>query len=111
MAAKIFPSAQARLLEIWDYTEKKWGMDQADSYVQNLVDAINNLQKHRRHWKPVRNEALKGVFFCRHRYHYIFFREFPSKTLGVISILHENMDIPSRLKEDAGDRNLADFPD
>ena len=25
MAAKIFPAAKARILEIWDYTEKKWG--------------------------------------------------------------------------------------
>ncbi len=31
MAAKIFPAAKARILEIWDYTEKTWGEEQADS--------------------------------------------------------------------------------
>jgi plasmid stabilization system protein ParE len=80
------------------------GEDQADSYVRGLVAAINDLSRQRRRWKPVRDEVLTGLFFFRHRHHYIFFRELSSGTLGVISILHENMDLPSRLKEDAGRR-------
>jgi plasmid stabilization system protein ParE len=104
MGAKIFPAAKTRILEIWDYTEKKWGEEQADNYVRGLVDAINGLQNQRRRWKPVRDDALTGLFFFRYRHHYIFFRELSRAMLGVISILHENMDIPSRLKEDAGQR-------
>jgi toxin ParE1/3/4 len=104
MAAKILPAARARILEIWDYTEKKWGEDQADSYVRGLVDAINGLSEERRRWKPVRDEALTGLFFFHHRHHYIFFRELFPGMVGVISILHENMDLPARLKEDAGQK-------
>jgi plasmid stabilization system protein ParE len=44
---------------------------------------------------------LKGVYFFRHRHHYVFFRELSKKRLGVISVLHEKMDIPARLREDA----------
>ena len=43
---------------------------------------------------------LPLVFFFRHQHHYVFFRELSKGSLGVISILHENMDIPSRLRED-----------
>ena len=45
--------------------------------------------------------ALKGVFFIRHEHHYIFFRELSDHCIGVISIIHESMDIPARLKDDA----------
>jgi plasmid stabilization system protein ParE len=31
----------------------------------------------------------------------VFFRELSKKRLGVISVLHEKMDIPARLREDA----------
>jgi plasmid stabilization system protein ParE len=44
---------------------------------------------------------LSGVYFIRHQHHYVFFRELSSGELGVISILHENMDIPARLREDS----------
>jgi toxin ParE1/3/4 len=104
MATKILPAARARILEIWEYTEKKWGEAQADGYVRGLVDAIHGLSHERRRWKPVRDESLTGLFFFRHRHHYIFFRELSPDTLGIISILHENMDLPSRLKEDAGQK-------
>ena len=30
MAAEIYPAARERLLQIWDYTERKWGEEQAD---------------------------------------------------------------------------------
>jgi len=101
MAAKIYSAARERILEIWHYTAETWDEDQADKYVRGLVGAIDAAAGKRQHWRPVLDEALKGVFFIRYRHHYIFFRELTKGTLGVISILHESMDIPSRLKEDS----------
>ncbi len=100
MAVRIYPSAKERILEIWDYTERTWGEDQADQYVRELVVAINSLVGNRHRWRSVMDEALPSVFFFRHHHHYVFFRELSDTSLGVISILHENMDIPSRLRED-----------
>ena len=100
MAVKILPAARNRILEIWDYTKKKWDEQQADKYVCELIGAINDLPKRRSQWKPVGD--FQGLYFFRFSYHYIFFRKLSTRTLGVISILHENMDIPSRLKEDVG---------
>lgn len=101
MSAKIYPAAEERILEIWDYTEKKWNEKQADTYVRELVAEIEAIAGQRPRWRPVLDETLKGVYFVRHRHHYIFFRELSKKRLGVISVLHEKMDIPARLREDA----------
>jgi toxin ParE1/3/4 len=101
MPAKIYPAAQERILDIWAYTEKKWDEKQADTYVRELVAEIEIVAGQRHRWRPVLDEALKGVYFFRHRHHYIFFRELSKKRLGVISVLHEKMDIPARLREDA----------
>lgn len=98
---KIYRAAQARLLEIWDYTEQTWGEKQANAYIRSLVEAITQAQMERHRWRPLRDRALPGVFFILHEHHYIFFRELSDDTLGVISILHENMDIPARLHKDA----------
>jgi hypothetical protein len=49
----------------------------------------------------LRINPCRKVAVVRSQHHYIFFRELSQGILGVISILHENMDIPSRLKEDS----------
>jgi len=40
MPARIFPPAEARLIEIWNYTLETWGEKQADTYVADLIKAI-----------------------------------------------------------------------
>jgi len=100
-APKIHQAARARLLEIWDYTERAWGVKQADAYVRALTAAITQAQEERHGWRPLRDRTLSGVYFIRHEHHYIFFRELSDGSLGVISILHESMDIPARLRDDA----------
>ena len=97
---KIFRAAQSRLLEIWNYTEQTWGEKQADTYIRALVAAIDQAQTQRHRWRSLRDRTLPGIYFIRHKHHYIFFRELSDATLGVISILHENMDIPARLRDD-----------
>lgn len=101
MRIKILPVAESRLLAIWRYTRKAWDEEQADSYVTGLVAAIEEVAGSPERWKPIRDPVLRGAWFIRYRHHYIFFRQLPSGYLGVISILHESMDIPRRLKEDA----------
>jgi toxin ParE1/3/4 len=96
---RILPLARERLLEIWDYTSKKWDDDQADSYVNALISHINDVARDRLLWRAVKETRMNGAYFVRYRHHYIFFREFAG-FIGVIRILHENMDIPNRLKED-----------
>jgi toxin ParE1/3/4 len=101
MAANIYPAARERLLQIWDYTDRTWGEKQADAYVNGLVAFAHDLPRHRSHWRPMRGKAFAGVWFIRHEHHYLFFREPAEGQIEVLSILHENMDLPARLREDA----------
>jgi plasmid stabilization system protein ParE len=39
------------------------------------------------------------VWFVRHEHHYVFFRELSGGVVGVITVLHERMDLPARIKE------------
>jgi toxin ParE1/3/4 len=100
MAVEVFPAARNRLLEIWRYTATKWGEAQADKYTHDLISAIEEAAPQRTLWRKYPRKNAAGAFFIRHGRHYIFFRELGNDQIGVISILHDAMDIPSRLKED-----------
>ncbi|MFA7343342.1 MAG: type II toxin-antitoxin system RelE/ParE family toxin [Terrimicrobiaceae bacterium] len=100
MPARIFAPAEARLVEIWEYTLEKWGEKRADGYVRALVEKIHTLDKEPQCWRSVPDKTLRGVWFVRHGHHYVFFRELSGGTIGVITVLHENMDLPARFKED-----------
>ena len=100
MEIRILPAARARLLEIWSYTESTWGEAQADLYVSELVAAIRRHAANRDRWKPVLHPSLRGVYRTRQALHFLFFKELGDGTIGVISILHESMDIPARLRDD-----------
>lgn len=45
------------------------------------------------------DRSFSGVFFFRYKRHYVLFRELSQGSLGVITILHGTMDLPSRLRE------------
>ena len=107
MAARILPAAEERLIQIWDYTLEQWNEAQADAYIHALVEAAQKIPEQRRHWRRVPHKSLRGVWFVRFQHHYVFFRELKDGVIGVISILHEKMDIPARLKEDDGQNHEA----
>jgi toxin ParE1/3/4 len=99
-SAIIHRTAARRFAEIWDYTCEKWSEEQADHYLRNLGAFIQNLPNQRRSWRKVQDKRLFGVFCARCEHHFVFFREMDDH-VAVISILHESMDIPTRLREDA----------
>ena len=101
MFPKIYPDARRRIIEIWHYTDKTWGEKQADKYVRDLYEAIEKAAINKYLWRKVEHEELKGVFFVRYEHQYVFFRELSKDLLGVVNVLHESMDIPSRLKNDS----------
>ena len=88
------------MIEIWHYTDKIWGEKQADRYIRGLSEAIEKAASDKYRWRKVEHEAITGIYFVRYEHHYIFFRELSKDVLGVVNVLHENMDIPARLKDD-----------
>jgi len=100
MSVEILPAARERLIGIWQYSAETWGDEQANKYVVDLVTHARALASRKSLWRSLREPGFHGVFCSRFRHHYIFFREFTDGAIGILSILHESMDLPHRLKED-----------
>ncbi|VAX07454.1 hypothetical protein MNBD_GAMMA26-738 [hydrothermal vent metagenome] len=105
---RFYPAADQRQDEIWGYTCEQWGEAQAEKYIRGLHSHIQELADRKRLWKSLPGTLIVppdldiDVFFSRYEHHYLFFRELSDGAIGVMSILHEAMDIPVRLGEDLG---------
>lgn len=40
---RLTPSAKSDLIEIWNYTAETWGEQQAEKYLQDIEDTLNEL--------------------------------------------------------------------
>jgi len=95
------PSALADIDDIWDYTVEKWGEDQAERYVDQIQAVSKDIADGSRSLRQL-PEVPKIDGFARCEHHYIFVLRDP-ETTSVVAVLHESMDMISRLK-----RLLAD---
>jgi toxin ParE1/3/4 len=91
-------AAQADLDDIWDYTERTWNKDQAERYVRAIREACEALALRR---KTGRSAAVfrAGYFQYAVGSHFIFYTLSKGQVVEVIRILHQQMDLASRLKD------------
>lgn len=105
-AYRFYPTADAAQDRIWRDTVDTWGEAQAVTYIAGLHAHLLRLTKSKALWRRLpRNLAVaadirKDAYFTHYERHYLFFRELDNGDIGVISILHDRMDIPVRLAED-----------
>ncbi len=89
------PRAQADLDEIWDYTVKHWGVDQAEFYVRQIETAIKTVAA-----EPQRGRLCDEIRQGYKKYstgsHLLFFR-LASSGIDVLRILHRHMDFDRHL--------------
>lgn len=90
---RLFLSAEARqdLREIWTYTARTWGRDQADRYALGIRAMFTRLvagQAVSRSADQVQS-GLRKVPVGRH---VVFFRE-TEERVEVVRVLHERMDV------------------
>jgi plasmid stabilization system protein ParE len=103
---RFYPRADAAQDKIWRDTSDRWGEGQADTYIRGLHSHLEWLCENRLVWRrlpqklAVPSDVKRHAFFSRYEHHYVFFRELDNGDLGVMSILHEKMDLPVRLRED-----------
>lgn len=86
------------LAQIWTYTLHRWSENQADKYYQMLLDNFNDITNNpdlRKNYSGV-FESLLGFKAGRH---IIFYRKIDDNEIEIIRILHEQMDLKSRIKE------------
>ncbi|WP_087003215.1 type II toxin-antitoxin system RelE/ParE family toxin [Rhizobium sullae] len=106
VAYRIYPQADAAQDKIWRDTVEKWGDQQAVTYITGLHTHLQRLCDDKAIWRKlpqklaVPADLKREAYFSRYGRHYVFFRELDNGDLGVMSILHERMDLPVRLLED-----------
>ncbi len=101
-----FPTADKAQDGIWNCTVKTWGGAQAKKYIRGLHDHLQELADRQRVWRLLPNSLVVppdldiDAYFSRYEHHYVFFRELSKERIGIMSILHEQADIPVRLSAD-----------
>lgn len=91
-------SAVRDLTEIWDYTKKIWSEKQAEKYYQLIIQACKEIAKDPNKGKEYHEvyPELKGLKITKH---IIFYRQLTDKSIEISRILHERMDLKSRLRK------------
>ena len=86
------------LTEIWNYTINTWSENQADKYydeILNFCQKLANNPEFGRNYSQLIPD-LKGAKINRH---IIFYREMTQNTIEIERVLHEQMDLKSRLEK------------
>jgi toxin ParE1/3/4 len=84
------------LIEIWSYTAEKWGEVQADKYLRKIESCFEKINR----GDALLKRLAENVQFIHCEHHYIFL--LAGKKPVVIAVLHEKMDVLTRLKNRLG---------
>jgi toxin ParE1/3/4 len=94
---RISEKAIKDLENIWIYTLENWSLEQADRYYNLLIDEIEYISQHVESGKTM--DFLKtGYRASKVKSHIIFYKKTNKGIIEIIRVLHQSMDIESRLK-------------
>lgn len=85
------------LTEIWNYSFEEWSEQQADKYYQMLIDYCMEIAQNPKLGKNY-DGIMTTLFGFKVTRHIIFYRKISSSEIEIIRILHERMDLKSRLR-------------
>lgn len=89
------PKAAQDIDLIYDHTEERWGIDQAERYTNDLRNACEELAFKPRLGRPIGHVRM-GYFMLVSGSHNIFFREDKARIV-IVRILHARMDFKRHL--------------
>ena len=99
MKYRISKEALKDIEKIWLYTFETWSLEQADRYFHLLMDEIEYLTVNPKSGMDY-SHVRKGYFRSRVKSHFIFYKiNLKVNELEIIRILHQQMDIESRLED------------
>lgn len=99
---RLTPDAEADLWEIARYTLQTWGEAQQRRYEARLIKCFQALAEgtpRARYPLPHRQDVRQ--IHCQH--HYIFAIDTPNEPVTIVAVLHEKMDLMTRLTNRLGD--------
>lgn len=92
-ALRLTPAAYADIDRIWDYTADLWGIEQAESYTDELQVACESIANGN---KIGRASTRPSVYKLRCGAHFIYYRITPDY-VDIIRILHGKQDAERHL--------------
>jgi toxin ParE1/3/4 len=95
---KLTKKAVDDLTRIWNYTIDKWSESQADHYYNMLLENCKEIANNPNLGKNYSGVA-KNLFGLKAGRHIIFYRLLDGAELEITRILHEQMDLKNRIKE------------
>jgi toxin ParE1/3/4 len=99
MKYKISRAAKQDIENIWHFTFEKWSLEQADRYFNLILDEIEYVAEHPESGKDF-GKLRPGYFRSQVKSHFIFYRvNAENEEVEIIRILHQRLDIESRLGE------------
>lgn len=87
------------LERIWLYTLNKWLREQADRYHNLIIDEIKFIVGNYELCREM-DYVRSGYRMSKVKSHLIFFKKTEDNIIEIIRILHQNMEIENRLKND-----------
>lgn len=82
--------------KIWMYTFNKWTKEQADRYFDSIITEIEFLADNFMTGKSA-EQTRKNYRVTKVKSHLIFFRKAENDIVEIVRILHQRMDIKTRL--------------
>lgn len=99
MDYKISREANLDIEYIWLYTFENWSLEQADRYLNLIFDEIEYLAKNPKTGNDY-GHIRKGYFRSRIKSQFIFYKiNQKREEIEIIRILHQRIDIETRLNE------------
>lgn len=99
MSYKISVEASQDIENIWLYTLENWSLEQADRYINLILDEIEYLADNPDSGKDF-NHIRKNYRCSRVKSHLIFYRVVDKRNdIEIIRVLHQRMDLENRLTE------------
>lgn len=92
------PAAQADINEIWDYSARNWGEEQAERYVSGIRDAVYALANGSRQGRAI-DDIRPGYRRLAVASHFVFYRITDAGMIDITRVLHQRMDAASRLPD------------
>jgi len=94
----ISKKATEDLEQIWQYTYLRWSEHQADKYYNLIIEKIEFIAQNTTVGRTM-DDIKEGYRYYPVESHIIFYQISKDNTVIITRILHQQMDIPNRLKD------------
>lgn len=85
------------LENIWAYTYDKWSVEQADRYYNLIINEIEYIVSNPYSGRPMEH-IKEGFRASKVKSHLVFYKFSGDKTVKIVRILHQRMDVESTMK-------------